>query len=341
MANIVDFYNNQFKSSNKNEPTHMINNLTTAPRKEKNVDIPHIGNNILEPNLFQVAGLLYLPSDSFGFKYLLVVVDVFNKICDAEPMKFRDADATIKAFEKLYARKILKIPDILQCDAGSEFKGLEDDELFENEHTRIKYALPNRHRQQSIVERKNKEIGSTIIKFQTAQELLKHEVVKGWVKHLPDLIKAINERASKVKPRILTDDVLSTKYSRDLIPLHEHVRAVLDYLINPATKTRIGNIFRAGDMRFGEADRTVEKIILNPNLPPMYMLNGKNNGLDNRVAYTKQQLQVIPNDEIKLNKDLLNLNKKIAKQVEQPNVKAKKNKAVIEQRIQPSRLVKK
>ena len=94
-------------------------------------------------------------------------------------------------------------------------------------------------------------------------------------------------------------------------------------------------------MRFGEDDRTVEKIILNPNLPPMYMLNGKNNGLDNRVAYTKQQLQVIPNDEIKLNKDLLNLNKKIAKQVEQPNVKAKTNKAVIEQRIQPSRLVKK
>jgi hypothetical protein len=258
-------------------------------------------------------------------------------------MKIRDEPTTIKAFQKIYARKILKVPDILQCDAGSEFKGLANEKLFEEEHTRIKYALPNRHRQQSLVERKNKEIGSTIIKFQSAQELLKHRVVKQWVQHLPDLITAINERASKAKPRILTDEVLSTKYSQDLIPLHEHVRAILDHPINPATNARIGNSFRAGDLRFGLKERTVEKIILNPNLPPMYMLDGKNNGLDNRVAYTKGQLQVIPKDEIGLNTDLLNLNKnKVAKPFAIVE-KVKKNKAVsvIEQRIQPSRLVKK
>ena len=340
MSNIVDFYNYQFKQ-NKNEPTHMINNLTATPRKEKSVDIPHISNNILAPNVFQVADLLYVPSDAFGYKYILVVVDVFNKNCDAEPLKYRDAPAVLKAFEKLYARKILEVPYILQCDGGSEFKGLAEQELFENEQIRIKYALPNRHRQQSLVERKNKEIGSTIIKFQSAQELLKHQVVKGWVKHLPELIKAINKRASQAKQRVLTHEVLSTKYSQDLIPLHSHVRAILDYPINPATKARIGNIFRSGDLRFGLKDRTVEKIILNPNLPPMYMLNGHNNGLDNRVAYTKQQLQVIPKNEIGLNTDLLNLNKTVAKPVIKPVEKVKRNKTVVEQRIQPARMAKK
>ena len=75
---------------------------------------------------FQVADLLYLPSDAYGYKYVLVVVDVFSKICDAEPIKYRDASAVLKAFEKLYSRKILKIPEILQCNGGSEFKGIEE-----------------------------------------------------------------------------------------------------------------------------------------------------------------------------------------------------------------------
>jgi hypothetical protein len=55
----------------------------------------------------------------------------------------------------------------------------------------------------------------------------------------------------------------------------------------------MGSVFRSGDIRWNKTDRTVEKIILNPNLPPMYMLNGSDKGLDNKVAYTKSQLQRI------------------------------------------------
>ena len=51
MSNIADFYNYQFKH-NKNEPTHMMNNLTVTPRKERDKDIPHISTNILAPNFF-------------------------------------------------------------------------------------------------------------------------------------------------------------------------------------------------------------------------------------------------------------------------------------------------
>ena len=122
---------------------------------------------------------------------------------------------------------------------------------------------------------------------------------------------------------------MSTKYSSDLIPLHTHVRAVLDFPINPATKERLGNVFRAGDLRWGQDDRTVEKIILNPNLPPMYQLNGTHDGLDNRVAYTKQQLQVINEKEIKINDNFLKQKEK------------EKDKPAPEKRIQPSRAAKK
>ena len=71
------------------------------------------------------------------------------------------------------------------------------------------------------------------------------------------------------------------------------VLIILDHPVNTATNKRMGSVFRSGDIRWNKTDRTVEKIILNPNLPPMYMLNGSDKGIDNKVAYTKSQLQRI------------------------------------------------
>jgi hypothetical protein len=67
----------------------------------------------------------------------------------------------------------------------------------------------------------------------------------------------------------------------------------LDYPIDEKGK-RIGNIFRGGDIRWCETPQTVEKIILEPDLPPLYQLNKVgSDSIDNRVAYTKNQLQFI------------------------------------------------
>ena len=147
------------------------------------------------------------------------------------------------------------------------------------------------------------------MKFQNAQEILKKKTVKGWVAHLPDLINMINEYAPKRKP--VPDHILYSKFSNDILPLHTHVRTVLDYPISASNNKRIGHNFRSGDIRWNEKDRTVEKIILNPGQPVMYQLNGSGkDGLDHNVAYTKQQLQVIKEDEIPINKELLDINKK-------------------------------
>ncbi len=109
----------------------------------------------------------------------------------------------------------------------------------------------------------------------------------------------INEYAPKRK---LTGHILYSKFSNDILPLHEHVRAVLDYPISASNNKRIGQNFRSGDIRWIDKDRTIEKIILNPDQPVMYQLNGTGkDGIDNNVAYTKQQLQVIKKDEIPIN----------------------------------------
>jgi DNA mismatch repair ATPase MutS len=239
-----------------------------------------------------------LPTDKFGYKYCLTVVDAYNKKVDAEPLKDKTPKAVVKGLKNIYHREILLPPDTLQFDQGKEFKG-EVQEYLKGEGIRVKYTLTNRHRQNALAEAKNKQIGKTILEYQNEKEMETGKRVKTWVNALPHLIKYLNENLPK-RPK-LSDEVITTKYSADLIPLHTKVRAVLDYSVNAYDGSKLDNKFRVGDARWNKEPRTVEKIILNPNMPPMYQLNGNNNGFDNRVAYTKNQLQIISEKEKKIN----------------------------------------
>jgi hypothetical protein len=99
MSNITEFYKNSKASKNN----HLINNLTKPPKKEK--VYPSLSNNILSKNYFQEADLLYLPTDKFGYKYCLVVIDVYDKMCDAEPLKKKLAISIVKAFKIIYIKE--------------------------------------------------------------------------------------------------------------------------------------------------------------------------------------------------------------------------------------------
>ena len=56
--------------------------------------------------------------------------------------------------------------------------------------------------------------------------------------------------------------------------------------------------FRTGDIRWDPEIRTIKKLILNPEQPPMYLVNGPHGKLGvSRCAYTRKQLQVVPKNE--------------------------------------------
>jgi hypothetical protein len=294
VSDIIDFIKRQKDKKTVSE----FANLLKPPKKEKYDEIPHISNNIIIPAYLHQADLLYLPTDKFGFKYALVVVDVYDKKCDAVPLKLKTPEAVVSGLKKIYERKIIKVPHVLQFDQGSEFKGAVKDYAKDNK-IRLKYTLTNRHRQNAVVEAKNKAIGGYIMKYQNEKELETGKQVKGWVDALPYLIKYLNDTLPVKKGKPLTDDIITTEYSADLIPLHTKVRAVLDYPISAYNKSKLKGTFRTGDIRWGKEPRTVEKIILNPNMPPMYQLDAPK-GFETRVAYTKNQLQVILDNEVKL-----------------------------------------
>jgi hypothetical protein len=291
MSDIEDFLKN-FKKNKKNKTItndkniEEVQQLLKVPIRDNKKDIPHIYNNITEEGYQQQADLLYLPTDAFGYKYCLVVVDVATSKCDAQQLK-RKTDLAVKnAFIKLYERNILEKPTIIRFDQGSEFKGLLK-KYFEDEKVIVKYSLTNRHRQQALVEQKNKQIGNLITAYQTNEELKTNKIVKRWVKQLPFVIKYLNENLPKRNYDKLTNEIMTTKFSKDLIPLHSTVRYILDYPLN-ALGNKVDSKFRSGDIRWSRETSEVKRIVLNPNIPPLYILNNKKG-----VAYTKRQLQVI------------------------------------------------
>ena len=82
-----------------------------------------------------------------------------------------------------------------------------------------------------------------------------------------------------------------------LLPEGTQVRVKLDKPISVLGKKLHGK-FRTGDIRWDPEIRTIKKLILSPDQPPTYLLNGSHGRLGvSRCAYTRKQLQIVPDNE--------------------------------------------
>eukprot|EP00466_Bigelowiella_natans_P020358 jgi/Bigna1/144258/aug1.85_g18966 len=203
------------------------------------------------------------------------------------------AEAVRKAIDKIYyENKVLKPPKILQVDAGSEFKkGL--DGYLKEKGIYLRRAGIARHSQQANVEARNKSIGSIIIKTQLVKELENDKVSKQWLKLLPDILKKLNENA-KVKKLKQTGKVPCKEGGDcDLYEVGRKVRYKLDYPVNFKGEKQIGN-FREGDIRYSLKPHKIENILLLPDRPVRYILEGV---LDK--TFSKNQLKPAENEIVK------------------------------------------
>ena len=259
----------------KNEKNSKSNVLFTIPKKDTNNDMPHIKNNIFKPFILHQADILFLPTSLFGFKYCLVCVDVYSSKIDAIAIKDKTANTIVKSLETIYLKnKILGLPITIQFDNGSEFNNKEVKSLMKKLETNIKFTLTNRHRQNAVVEKANKRLGSLILKFQAENELIKKKKSTAWHKHLPKLIDFFNKNVkintNKYDPYA---DVAGNKEFIELLSIGDSVHIILDYPIRANDDKRVGSTFRSGDIRWSKNKFKIMHIILNPKMPVMYMLN--------------------------------------------------------------------
>ena len=102
--------------------------------------IPTAKFNVTTPNQVHQADLLFLPHDRPGrgrklYKYALTVVDVASRYKEAEPLSSNESDEVAKAFDKIYSRKGLTWPKLLQVDPGKEFMERMNDVMKKKKKT--------------------------------------------------------------------------------------------------------------------------------------------------------------------------------------------------------------
>ena len=270
-----------------------LHNLFKRPTKETGNEMPRYNQVVFSPNIMHVADLLFLPEDN-GFKYALVVTDVATRLSDGVPLKTRKSAEVKKAFETIYKRGILSLPEKIRTDPGNEFKG-EVKDYFKEKGVFQKYGIPGRHRQVSMVERSNLYLGKAIGMRQQAQEILTDATSKEWVDDFPKFIKAMNRRRKREPPK--PQFQVKVGKDKELLLLGTKVRTVLDNPLEYVHEKRLHGVFRAADLRWNPEVRKIGHILLLPGQPPMYELLNKKGELDHSVAYTKKQLQVVPKGE--------------------------------------------
>ena len=281
-----------FTDKKKNKTPQLAVNLYKKPKKDVGKNMPTI--NVLNAGETQQADLLFMPHDG-DYKYILVVVDLGSRMTDAVPLKAKSNNDVIDGFKLLFNRGILKVPKRLEVDAGAEFKG-KTAKYLKGLNIWIRVAKVGRHRQQALVERRNQTIAKALFFRMAQQELLTGEESREWVEDLPRLLKLLNKR--KIKPSSVSTDPVCEGDSCKVLDTGTKVRVALDYPINAVTEKRLHGKFRTTDLRFSPVVRTIKEVLIKPNSPPLYLLDG--NVCKRKVditAYTKNQLQVIPKNE--------------------------------------------
>ena len=273
---------NSIDKTDRDEDINELKSLYQVPLKEKGHDMPHF--QVFKDG-FQQADLLFMPMDN-KYYYALVVVDIHSRKVDAEPLTSKHSDIVLKAFEKIYKRNILEFPVKITFDSGVEFKG-DVKKYFEKHNVNIKYAETNRHRQVSMVEAKNRTIGSTLHKLMALIELKTKKESRKWTQYLPDVVSCINKDLPKPIDTQLSDEPYSSATNEEVITIGSKVRTKLDYPINIVNEKRLHGVFRSSDIRWSREIKEISNIILKPGFPIMYQVG------DEPFSRTRNEIQVV------------------------------------------------
>lgn len=224
------------------------------------------------------ADLLYLPSDN-EYQFVLTVVDVATRDVDAEALTGRTAQHVIDGFERIFKRKYIKPENIqyIYTDQGAEFKNDEFHDYMKEYDIVTRHTMTNRKEQTGVVEYYNHLISKVLQTKMSSDEIAEHYRTNEWKKHLPSLIKAINENKKepqKIK-EFFKDPIIEKK--EDFLKEGDIVHVRLTQPKDYETGRRLHGGFRNGDQRFEEQTRKIERVVIYPSQPVRYLVTGIKN----------------------------------------------------------------
>ncbi|GBC36528.1 chromobox protein homolog 5-like [Rhizophagus irregularis DAOM 181602=DAOM 197198] len=132
--------------------------------------------------------------------------------------------------------------------------------------------------------------------FTNDQELKTGVTSVEWSEDFHNIVNKVNELWQRNPPDIPTGSPKVSKKT-DLLSEGARVRVKLDEPIS-VLGNKLHGKFRTGDIRWNPNIRVIKTMILSPEQPPTYLLNGPHGRLGvSRCAYTRKELQVVPINE--------------------------------------------
>ena len=113
-----------------------------------------------------------------GYKYLLVVIDIFSRYAWVEPMKNKNADTIVQAFEKILSEG--RIPRKLRTDAATDFTSKKFQNLMKEKN--INHFTTHNEKQANYVERLIKTLKNKIRRYMSEKRTERYiDVLKNLV----------------------------------------------------------------------------------------------------------------------------------------------------------------
>uniref|UniRef100_A0ABD2XIF1 Integrase catalytic domain-containing protein n=1 Tax=Trichogramma kaykai TaxID=54128 RepID=A0ABD2XIF1_9HYME len=137
------------------------------------------------------------PRSKGGFKYLLVIQDLFTRYLELKPLRRANGKAVADALEELIFFR-WEVPDFLLTDNGYEFINKTLKTVLD-EYGVHHVTTPPYHPQANLVERSNRMLKTLIAIYAQKDH-------REWDRHLPELRQAINtsvQSTTKVSPAYL------------------------------------------------------------------------------------------------------------------------------------------
>lgn len=292
----------------KDGEKNIIESLYADVKKDKGKQMPVYKKGGAEPKQVYTADLLSMPNDG-GYNYLLVVVDTITGETDASPLKTKDAESVLQGFKDIFAKGTpLTMPKwSMLLDPGPEFKNAIIHKYFSSNGVLVRYGKVDRSRQQALAEHRNKVIAKGLFQKQVGQELVTGEPSTAWVGDVQQVLDAINEyekekyKLEKQRENKRLKKGMALPNLQPKVPIlvvGTKVRVKLDKP-KGVLGEKLHGTFRATDIKWNPEIRTIRNIILTPNQPVMYQVEGETTG------FTRNQLQVVESTEKPVPKELL------------------------------------
>ena len=271
----------------------LLDKLDVDEKFNKRIQAPKSYNTVISmippiEDANMMSDILHLPETKNGNKYLFVIVDLYTKDFDIEPMQILDAEHSLKAMKACFKRDYIKKPKFsLKTDGGAEFKNIFDKYLYDNSILH-KSIVGYRHKSMSVVESLNKQLARLFNGYMSTKEEKTGKIYRDWDNAVNTIRKDLNELISKRKPQdprtYKYDDTIDhrTKISNETIvdkdgkkktvqrkeilripskyKVGDMVYRALEVPKNALGKNQNTTNFRAGDYTFEQKPRTITQI---------------------------------------------------------------------------------